>query len=172
MTIVPNGLENVLPLQRPDRGGALLHCIPDADHFVRVPDDKYIAEFIATEGFYYRGLSPKIVWWFLIAEGQYEGNRVAAYYNATTLDCRPSQRVRQPKFTVGWRADLTAILAMLFPDRYSHDDLPTEIPESEMAARRILIQTRTSKKTHKGQQRPEQFHSSVVDSILGWGKGY
>ena len=152
----------------PERTRSLSAGIPDPDHFVHIPNGKYVAEFVGAQGFYYRGRSPKVALWFSISDGKYKGERVAAYYNVTSLQCRPGQRVQQPSFSVGWRADLTAVLATLFPDRYSHVDLPTVIPESEMEAAKILIQIRTTKKTHKGQMRPEQFHNSVVDLISGW----
>ena len=168
MDILPHDNVSQLPIQRPDRDPGLSRDIPDADHFVRVLDDKYVAEFIGAEGFYYRGCAPKVKLWFWIADRDHKGQRVPAYCNVKSLECRRGQHVRRPRFTVGWRADLTLYLAILFPERYSHDELPKVIPELDMMQRKILIQTRTSRTNHKGQERPDVLHNSVVDAILGW----
>ncbi len=142
--------------------------LPKADYYALVPDGDYMAALIGAEGNWYRGVSPKVVLWFRIDEGDQTGEKLPAYFNVETLDCRRGQRVRKPTFTVGWGRDLTTCLAILFPDRYSRDDLPSKIPEAEIMVRSIHIRARTSKKTHKGQKRPPAFHYSVVDTILGW----
>ena len=142
--------------------------IPNGDYFVRVPDGKYVAEFIGAEGFWYRGRRPRVVLWFVIIEGNQVGKRVPVYCNVCSLDGHRSERVRQPKFTVGWGSNLVAFLGSLFPEKYSPDDLPTEIPENDMQERRILIETRTNNKTHDGCERPAAFHNTVVKSVLGW----
>jgi len=167
--ILPHDNVSQLSFKRSPEGDRnRLRDIPDADHFVRVPDGKYIAEFIGAVGFHYRGCFRKVALWFLIAEGDSKGERLPIYCNVESLDCRFGQRVRQPVFKVGWRADLTLYLATLFPDKYAPDKLPRVIPETEMAGHKIQIKTRTSKMTHKGRQRPEPFFYSVVDEILGW----
>ena len=109
-----------------------------------------------------------MVLWFVIIEGNQVGERVPAYCNVCSLDGHRSERVRQPRFTVGWGSNLVAFLGSLFPENYSPDDLPTEIPGSDMLERRILIETRTNNKTHDGCERPAAFHNSVVKSVLGW----
>ena len=160
MSILP--YENVL--QRPQQAPE----IPGVDHFVRVPDDKYVAEFIGAEGFWYRGRSPRVVLWFVITEGQYEGQRVPAYCNVRSFTGGCSGRTRQPRFKVGWGSNLVAFIGNLYLDIYSPTDLPTEIPERDMMGRRILIETRTNCQTHDGTKRSEPFHNSVVKSVLGW----
>ena len=142
--------------------------IPNADYFVRVPDDKYVAEFIGAEGFWYRGRGPRVVLWFVITEGNQRGKRVPAYCNLRSLDGYCSERVRQPKLTVGRGSNLVAFLGILFPEKFTPDDLPTEIPENDMLGRPILIETRTNTKTHDGCKRSPAFHNSVVRSVLGW----
>ena len=146
----------------------LVQDIPDADHFVRVPDGKYSAKLIGSEGFWYRGRQPRVVLWFIIDEGDYKGARVAAYYNVRQLQGHYSGRRRNPRFSVGWRSNLIAQLSMLFTEKYSISNLPEIIPEAEMIGRPVLIETRTNAKTHDGTQRSEAFHYSVVKSILGW----
>ena len=160
MSILPH--ENVLQLQiqTPD--------IPNADYFVRVPDDQYVAEFIGAEGFLYRGRGPRVALWFVIVEGSQSGVRVPAYCNVRSLDERCSGRVRQPQFTAGGDSNLVMFLGILFPERYTPDDLPTEIPENDMLGRPILIQTRTVSKNHDRCERPAAFHKSVVKFVLGW----
>lgn len=142
--------------------------LPGRDYFVQIPDGKYVVEFIGAEGGYYRGVSSKVILWFSIADGDHKGKMLPAYCNVRSLHCRSGKRVRHPTFEVGLGCDLTMYLATLFPDRYSPSELPTEVPEADMMARGILIQVRKSKKTHKGQERPEAFHRSVVDAVLGW----
>ena len=144
------------------------HDIPSADYFVRVPDEKYVTEFIGAEGFWYRGRAPRVALWFVITEGQYEGKRVPAYCNVRSLEGRSSGRMRQPKFKVGWGSNLVAFIGNLFPDIYTPNNLPTELPESDMIGHRIIIETRTNSQTHDGNQRSEAFHNSIVKSVLGW----
>ena len=84
MSILPH--ENILhlPYQTWD--------IPNADYFVRVPDGKYVAEFIGAEGFWYRGRGPRVVLWFVIIEGSQKGARVPALLGANSpaeIYCRP-----------------------------------------------------------------------------------
>ena len=160
MSILPH--ENVLQLPYPTPD------IPDADYFVRVPDDKYVGEFIGAEGFWYRGRQPRVVLWFVIIEGNEKEARVPAYCNLRSLNGRCSGRVRQPEFTVGWGSNLVAFLGILFPEKFTPDDLPTQIPEKDMLGRRILIETRTNNKTHDGCKRAAPFHNSIVKSVLGW----
>lgn len=146
----------------------IVQDIPDADHFVRVPDGKYSAELIGSEAFWYRGRQPRVVLWFVIIDGDHKGARMAAYYNVKHLHGRYSGRSRNPRFVVGWRANLTAHLSLLFPEKYSIGNLPEVIPETEMIGRAILIETRTNAKTHDGACRSEAFHYSVVKAIFGW----
>ena len=160
MSILPH--ENILHLPYQTRD------IPDSDYFVRVPDGKYVTEFIGAEGFWYRGRGPRVVLWFVIIEGSQKGARVPAYCNVRSLDGHFSERIRQPKFTAGRDSNLVLFLGILFPEKFTPDDLPTEIPEKNMLKRRILIQTRTSKKNHDGCERPAAFHNSVVKLIYGW----
>ena len=163
MEIVPRKT-NVSPIRRSED---LPRDIPGSDHFCKIPDDQYIAEYIGSVGFYYRGTIPKVALWFVITEGQFAGERIAAYCNVKSVDCNRNQRVPDPKFTVGWKFDLTTYLAALF-DWYSPNELPTTIPTVEMIERGIRVTTRTVTKTHKGQQRTEPFQNSVVDLVLGW----
>lgn len=142
--------------------------IPDAEHFVKVPDGEYVAKFIGAEGSYYRGRTPKVALWFSIAEGDYSGERVAGFFNVRSLDCERGQRTREPHFTVGWRSDLTQAMATLYPEMFSPDILPTTIPEVEMVRSLIAIQTRTCESNHKGQTRPDAFRYTVIDMIIGW----
>ena len=142
--------------------------IPDAEHFVKVPDGEYVAKFIGAEGFYFRGRTPKVALWFSITEGEHSGERVASYFNVRSLDCERGQRTRNPHFTVGWRSDLTQAMANLYPEMFSPDILPTTIPEGQMVRSLILIQTRTCESNHKGQTRPDAFHNTVIDLIIGW----
>ena len=146
----------------------VIQDIPDADYFVRVPDGKYSVEFIGCESFWYRGRQPRIVLWFAITSESHKGARVAAYYNVTQLQGGRSGRCRNPRFIVGWRSNLTAHLSILFPDSYTVDQLPENIPEAGMRGRRLLIETRTNSRTHDGSERAEAFHYSVVKAILGW----
>lgn len=141
--------------------------IPGAEHFCKIPDDNYVAEFLGAVGFYYRGKKPKVALWFVITEGQFAGERVAAYCNVLTLDGKRNEHAAGPRFTVGWRSNLVTYLATLF-DWYSPDELPTVIPHVEMIERGIRIHTRTVTTTHDGQQRTEPFQNSVVNKILGW----
>ena len=149
-----------------------LRSIPGPDHFVSIPNGRYVAEFIGSEGFFFLGKRPKVVLWFRICDGEHCGERLAAYYNVKSLQCRPGERIEQPSFSVGWRAELSTVLGTLFPDKYSPADLPTVVPESAMQGGEILIQVRKSEKTTKGQKRPKAFHNSVIDSILGWARDF
>ena len=152
----------------PERHIYLVRDIPEADHIVRVPDGKYVAEFIGSESFWYRGQRPRVVTWFVIIEGSCKGERIAAYYNVKQLQSRRSGRSLNSRFSVGWRSNLTAHLSTLFPDKYSISNLPETIPEADMQGRSVLIETRTIAKTHDGSQRANAFHYSVVKAIHGW----
>ena len=168
MDILSHDNVSQLPVQRPDRDRNLLRDIPDADYFVRIPDDKYVAEFLGAEGFWYRGRHPRVAMWFVIIEGDQKGARVPAYCNVKSLVGRPPGRVRQPKFTIGRGANLTAFLGILFPDRFTPNHLPSVIPEADMQQRPIHIETKTVDKMHDGCMRPAAFHYSAVKSVLGW----
>jgi len=146
--------------------------LPGPDYFVHVPNGIYVVEFIGAEGTFFLGRAPKVVLWFLIAEGEHQGKRIPSYYNVESLNGRPGSRIRRPVFTIGWRAHLAVDMATLFPDEYSPDKLPTVIPEAEMSERRIRLKTRTTEKTHKGKKRPESFCYSVVDEVQGWVEDY
>ena len=160
MSILP--YENVLQIPNRTRD------IPDADYFVQIPDDDYVAEFIGAEGFWYRGRGPRVVLWFRVIEGDQEGARVPLYCNVRSLKGHRSGRVRQPQFTAGGDSDLVVFLGILFPERYTPDDLPTEIPENDMSGHPIIIRTRTVSKNHDGCERPAAFHKSVVKLVFGW----
>jgi hypothetical protein len=142
--------------------------IPGADHFVKIPDGEYVVDFLGAESFWYRGKRPRLALWFQVVEGDLRGEKIAAYCNLKSLDSPPGHRSRDPKFVVGWRSDLTMILATLFPERYSAANLPTSIPVEHMLSRAILVETRSVTSTHSGKKRPSVFHSSVVASVNGW----
>ena len=157
---------SVSPIRRPQD---FSRDIPGADYFVKVPDGQYVVEFIGSVGFYYRGskAKAKVALWFIITEGPFKGERIAAFCNVRTVDGKRNERVADPHFTVGWKSNLAAYLATLF-DWYGPNELPTMIPLVEIMERGIAIKTRTVTATHDGQKRPEPFQNSVVDAILGW----
>ena len=162
------GSGNVSPITGRTQSSELQREIPGPDYFVKVPDGEYIAEFIGSVGFFYRGRGPKVALWFVISDGSCTGERVAAFCNVRSIEAKRGQRIESPRFTVGWGADLTTYLGTLFPDWYSPKELPTAVPLVEMMERGIVIRTRTVIKSHSGQERPDAFKNSVVDAVLGW----
>lgn len=169
MDILPHDNVSELVIKfSPGGDRARIGSIPNADHFVRIPDESYIAYFIGAEGSLYRGLRGKVALWFEIAEGTHQGTRLPSYCNVKEIECGEGQRWRHPRFSVGRNSYLTQYLAELFPDRFTPDALPTTVPEQDMANRPILIKTRTSRKNHKRRRRPEPFNYSVVADVQGW----
>ena len=149
--------------------------LPGPDHFIQVPDATYTAYFLGKEAFFYRGIpnSPKVALWFRLRDRGSEC-RIAGYWNVLELRQNgerlhpkflKERRLRHFEFEVGWRADLTADLARLFPDRYSPSALPTAVPAIREP---VLVQTGKVRRDHRGADRPEGFRCSKVVGIVRW----
>ncbi len=150
--------------------------LPGGDHFVKIPDGKYVAHVCGHEAFFYRGnpACPRVTIWFYVVDDVGSERRIAGYYRVRELlqDGRILQpkdlkitRLRSFQFTAGWRSDIVNDLARLFPDRFSPAALPTSVPPIDGTVR---ICTATVASGHDGTIRSEKFQASKVQQILGW----
>ena len=160
---------NSLPDQKPGNVVRPRFMFPGPEHHIQIPDGLYSAEYVGAEGFYYRGVSPRVALCFRILESVGSENLILGYYKVAMLTKNQErvpkgQRVRDPGFKAGWRSRIARDLGALFPG-ISPSRLPTSIP---LIDRAVEIKSTTVNVDHDGNKRPDAFRSSKVDCITGW----
>lgn len=144
--------------------------LPGPEYFVSVPDGEYAAAYVGCEGFRFLGKRPKLAVWFQIIDDDFDNPLIPAYYNVLHIEGKTSdrKRIRHPEFIVGWRSRLVRDIATLYPEKFSPDSLPQEIPNIGASAYPVLISTRSVDKDIDRKERAPAFRSSVIASIIGW----
>ncbi len=144
--------------------------IPGAEHFIRIEDGEYTAKVIGCEAAHFRSQC-RVRLWFEIVDPEIQGERrIPAIYAVQEVlyrDKRARIGTANPEFTVGWKSRIVRDMATLFPEDYTPNHIPMQMPLCQLMSGTILITTRTVKRDADG-PRPESFHYSVVNRVVGW----
>ena len=145
--------------------------LPGADHFIQIPDAEYVAGFLSSESFYFRGISPRLRAWFQILDEIDGERRICGIYTVAQLFKNGEKAppgARNPEFKAGLKSKLIRDLAMLLGDEFNVWNPPTRLPV-DLYHRPVRILTRTVRYDSDSMPRPEALTYSIIRAITGWG---